>query len=57
MFDGELLMQYKYFSISHKEIEKEEKLALAIDTTNNDMTRGVCILTEPAENVSEPSGK
>ena len=27
------------------------------DTTNNDMTRGVCIVTEPVENVSEPSGK
>ena len=30
---------------------------ISIDTTHNDMTRGVCIITEPAENVPEPSGK
>ena len=30
---------------------------ISIDTTHNDMTRGVCIVTEPAENVSEPSRK
>ena len=37
MFDGELLMQYKYFSILHKEVKKEGETGLSAKIEVSDL--------------------